>query len=416
MLDNESFNELMKDIAKDTGFVVASDDALMSSCIKVTTPLLVLNCIYGGGLPLGIISEVSGPPSSGKSTFLYQCMGNYQREYPDGVPVVYDMEASWDNDRMKLLGVDTTKVLRMKSSSIESAFGNMFKILNKISKIKEDQNKDISSFQIYDSISTGGTEKQHTAAEDGRSAFGAGSMMEAPRVIKQNLSNVLPYLEKFPVYIGLINQVFVSPGQFVSKVESGGGFGLKHICHTHITFGENKDTWSNGFIEGTTSMVKLSKSKLSPKFQEIPCYMDAKKSGRIDEVRSFIEYIIRENVGFIKAKAWWNMSETLDKIVEQYNLNKESLMKYYRNYRKDDMIQAIREDPDILNLLQIHLIDFINEIYPGQKTITEEYKNKLISKCKYFNDIKIVVNEDQVVENIEAEVIVKESESDTNDE
>lgn len=396
MLDSNSIQELIKDVAETTGFVIAEEDSLMNSCIKVTTPLYVLNCIYGGGLPLGIISEISGPPSSGKSTFLYQCMGNYQKEYPDGIPVVYDMEASWDNDRMKLLGIDTSKVLRMRSSSIESAFGNMFKILNKIEKIKEEQNKDISSFQIYDSISTGGTEKQHKAADEGNSAFGAGSMMEAPRIIKQNLSNVLPYLEKFPVYIGLINQVFVSPGMYVSKVESGGGFGLKHICHTHITFGENKDTWANGFIDGTTSMVKLSKSKLSPKFIEIPCYMDAKRSGRIDEVRSFIDYIIKDNVGFIKAKAWWNMGDTINEIILQYpqlDSRKDELSKYTRNYRKDDMISLIREDKDLINLLQIHLIDFINNIYPGQKSITDPYKNKLINDCKYFNtDIEGSVN------------------------
>lgn len=226
MLDTDMMNELIQEVAKDTGFDIASDDVLMSSNIKVKTPLLVLNCLYGGGLPLGIISEISGPPSSGKSTFLYQCMGNYQRDYPEGVPVVYDMEASWDNDRMEKLGVNTAGVLRMKSSSLEDAFEHMFKMLNKIAKLKEEKNKDITSFQIYDSISAGGTEKQHAAIEEGNNAFGAGSMMEAPRIIKQNLSNVLQYLEKFPVFIGLINQVFSNVGRFQTTVESGGGYGI----------------------------------------------------------------------------------------------------------------------------------------------------------------------------------------------
>lgn len=65
MLDSNSIQELIKDVAETTGFVIAEEDSLMNSCIKVTTPLYVLNCIYGGGLPLGIISEISGPPSSG---------------------------------------------------------------------------------------------------------------------------------------------------------------------------------------------------------------------------------------------------------------------------------------------------------------------------------------------------------------
>lgn len=164
---------------------------------------------------------------------------------------------------------------------------------------------------------------------------------------------------------------------------------LKHICHTHITFGENKDTWTNGFIEGTTSMVKLSKSKLSPKFMDIPCYMDAKQSGRIDEVRSFMDYISRDNIGFIKTGAWWNLSPTIDSMIEDYEQLKkredELKTAYCKSKRREEVYQLVREDKDLLNLFQIHLIDFVNKMYPGQKAITEGYKEILMKDCKYFS-------------------------------
>ena len=76
-LNKEFFDNLIKD----TKFVVAQDGSLMNSRNKVTTPLYAINCIYGGGLPLGIITRISGHPGSGKSTFSYQCMANYQKEY-----------------------------------------------------------------------------------------------------------------------------------------------------------------------------------------------------------------------------------------------------------------------------------------------------------------------------------------------
>jgi len=61
------------------------------------------------------------------------------------------------------------------------------------------------------------------------------------------------------------------------------------------------------------------------------------------------------------------------------------LMAYYKSIRKNDLLQAMRDDTDLLNFLQIRLIDLINDIYPLQENINGEYKKKLISECKYFN-------------------------------
>ena len=47
-----------EDLIKDTNFNLADDGSLMNSRKKVTTPLYVINCVYGGGLPLSIISPV----------------------------------------------------------------------------------------------------------------------------------------------------------------------------------------------------------------------------------------------------------------------------------------------------------------------------------------------------------------------
>lgn len=218
-------NEFFEDIIKDTNFVIAKQGSLMNSRTKILTPLTVVNCVYGGGIPLGVIGEVSGPPGSGKSTFSYQCMANYQVQCPEGVPVIYDMESSMDDSRLEILGVDTNKLLRLPATTMEEAFGSMFAILSKIAN-KYEEYPDISSFQIYDTISTGGTNKQHDAAEKGNSVMNAGGMQEQARILKQNLSNIFPYLERFPVFLGLLNQVFTQMGTYTSSVSSGGGFGI----------------------------------------------------------------------------------------------------------------------------------------------------------------------------------------------
>lgn len=385
-LNRQFFDELIKD----TEFKVASSGSLMHSRAKVSTPLYVLNCIYGGGIPLGIMSEISGTPGAGKSTFLYQCMGNYQREYEDGVSVIYDMEASMDNARLKTLGVDTERVLRLPATSMEDAFSNMFKMLNKMKALAE-KYPDISSFQIYDSLAAGGTAKQHQATSKGESAFGAGTMMEPQRIMKQNLANVLPYFEEFPVFIGLINQVFTSINAYGgASVNSGGGFGLKHFCHSHIMFTDPKDDYRNGFLMGVVSSVQLKKSKLSPKIVNIPCYIDVTQGGRIDEVDSFVRYLSDSNIGIISTGSWYKFGDYVKiKMIEKYPVLSQSTelsQILNKNIRKDDMYQLIHEDKDILNLLQIALIEFIDDIYPAQRDVNDGFQKKLIEECKFFKE------------------------------
>lgn len=378
-------NEFFEDLIKDTDFVIAKSGSLMNSRSKVTTPVLAINCIYGGGLPLGTISEISGNPGGGKSTFSYQCMANFQKEYPNGVPVVYDMESSMDDIRLRVLGVDTNKVLRQPATTLDSAFASMFTILNKLIKLNETES--VPSLQIFDTISAAGTEKQHQNTAEGKSAFGAGSMMEAPRVIKQNLMNLFPYLEKMELGIMLLNQVFTQMSQFSSKLASGGGMGLKHAAHSHITFGASKDIYENGFLVGTQSMIKLEKSKLSPKIVEIPCYIDAREGGKIDEIDSFLRYITASNIGIVKTGAWYNFKDTISEMINRYpELDTTKLNSLKINYRKDDFYSLVHEEPDLLKLLMIALIDFINNIYPAQSAINSDYKYQLVSECSYFTD------------------------------
>lgn len=389
-LGSDFFSELMKE----TEFNFASnDESSKFSDLKVTTPLSVLNCIYGGGLPLRAISEISGLPSSGKSTFLYQCLGNYQREYAeDGIPVIYDMETSMDNDRLRALGVDTSRVLRLPSTNIEDAFSNMFKMLNKVRELKKVK-PNVSTFQIYDSISTGGTEKQHTEVEKGNSAYGEGTMMtsmQIPKILKQNLNNVLPYMEEFPSYYGLINQVFTQMQGYTTTVNSGGGYGLKHLCHLRIFFSQPKDDYDkdNGFLVGTISEVKLDKSRFSPKISGIPCYIDVTKGGLIDEVESFVMYLIKEGIRLINVGSWYSFGKFIleDMMLKypQLSQNAEFCDIINKKYRKDDMSALIKDNENLYIFLQIALIDFIDSIYPMQREKNGNYQKLLISKCSYL--------------------------------
>lgn len=416
-----TIDEMFEQLVKNSDFVMADTGSLMGSCMKVTTPLYVINCIYGGGLPLGVMTEISGPPASGKSTFSYQCLGNYQKEYPDGIPVIYDMEASMDVSRLEVLGVNTRRCLRKQADTIDKAFAAMFKSLNEILELKK-KKPNITTFQIYDSLSSGGTNKQHEKTSEGESAFNAGSMMEAPRIIKQNLANVITYFEHFPMFLGLINQVFMQGiGTYVPKAESGGGFGLKHLCHAHIKFFKGEEVYENGFLMGNISKVNLEKSKLSPKFIDIPCYIDAASGGKIDEIDSLIRYLISDKVGLIQAGAWYKIDGLIDSMAARYpqliDNNSpdcdviEPLRSFKKSYRKAEFYDVVRANPDLVLFFQIALIDFIDNIYPMQRNVNGDYQKQLMSECAYFNQ----GNTDDVTNDIDTLDVSEDSVNDIND-
>lgn len=156
----EVYNNALEALVTGTEFKIGSEVQVLTTRPKVRTPVEVLNCLLGGGIPFGTVLQAYGPPKSSKSTWLYQMMGIFQKEYPDGVAVVVDTEASGDTERLEFLGVDTKRLLRLPATSIETGFLSLLKMLE--NKSKSDKLKDIPVFVIWDSISKGLAQENST--------------------------------------------------------------------------------------------------------------------------------------------------------------------------------------------------------------------------------------------------------------
>ena len=133
----QSSGNLIADLINGTEFKFIGQDGelgkgSLSDKPKVETPLYALNDLLGGGLPLGAILEVYGPNAAGKSSFMYETLGNFQRQYPNGVAFIIDSEASTDDARLRQLGVDPSRAPRMGASSLEDGFEQINKILKKM--------------------------------------------------------------------------------------------------------------------------------------------------------------------------------------------------------------------------------------------------------------------------------------------
>lgn len=144
-------NDLIADLIKGTEFEAMSNESVgLTNRPKARTPLDILNAFFGGGLPLGSIIEVFGPNAGGKSTFTYSTVGMFMDDFPDGVVLLLDAEATTDYDRLVALGVKhPERILRLKIKTLEDGFEQITKVLAKLDK---PELKDVPIIILWDGL------------------------------------------------------------------------------------------------------------------------------------------------------------------------------------------------------------------------------------------------------------------------
>lgn len=81
-----------------------------------------IDCITGGGYPLGRIIEIFGPASSGKTTGCYHAIAQAQKMFPDKFCAFVDSEYSFDAQYAEALGVNVSELVVAQPDSGTDAF------------------------------------------------------------------------------------------------------------------------------------------------------------------------------------------------------------------------------------------------------------------------------------------------------
>lgn len=87
----------------------------------IATGVAAVDFGLGGGIPKNRISEIRGPYSAGKSTLAYTSMAEFQREDPNNLCAMIDLERAYDPAYAGFRGVDNDRVLLVSADSGEQA-------------------------------------------------------------------------------------------------------------------------------------------------------------------------------------------------------------------------------------------------------------------------------------------------------
>lgn len=116
-----TIDEMMKKADKTYGVGVMQKGLKLVECDRLSTGLFPLDLSMGGGFPVGKISEIFGPESSGKTNICLKTIATYQKHNPNMNVVFIDCENSLDPNWANTLGVDTDAMYIIRPTHAEAA-------------------------------------------------------------------------------------------------------------------------------------------------------------------------------------------------------------------------------------------------------------------------------------------------------
>ena len=242
-----SESEAQKEMAKHFGvdsFFMSGDNVILDKVLHVRTGSPSLDAALGiGGIPRGRIVQFAGKESSGKTMLALSCIKSYLDENPANTAMFIDAEFTYDPEWAEFLGVDTKRVMVIKTNEAKKIFDGLIGIPNPKSKIGKKKMKGILDFVregtdpkfanlgiiVLDSIATLSTPQE----ED--SEAGKMNIASLARFLTTELKKLTPVLSETNVTFIGINQIRETIGvMYGPSTSSPGGRALKHACSVMV--------------------------------------------------------------------------------------------------------------------------------------------------------------------------------------
>jgi recombination protein RecA len=252
----------------------------------LTTGSLAIDLALGaGGLPLGRITEVYGPESSGKTTFCLSVIAEAQRK--GGLAAFIDVEHALDPKYARIVGVNLDDLLVSQPDSGEDALNIMETLIrsNSIDVI------------VLDSVAALVTK----AELDGQ--MGDATVGSQARLMSQAMRRLTAVVSKTKCVCIFTNQIREKIGvMFGSPETTSGGRALKFFASIRIDI-RRKDQIKTpeGRVIGNRTKIKVVKNKIAPPFTE--CEFDIMYDEGISKIGSLIDLGIEHKI--LEKKGAW---------------------------------------------------------------------------------------------------------------
>lgn len=257
MTDLHEFLTIANKTFGDNTAVIIDENSKVDIDVVSTGVEAIDEALGVGGIPRGRISEVYGKEATGKTTL---CLQAIARAHKDGLNAAYvDAEHALSYERMKALGVDTSKLVLSQPQSGEQAleFVEMAVRSGKFAII------------VVDSVAAL-TPEAEVQKEMGESVMGVHA-----RLMSQAMRKLTAPVAKHNVALVFTNQTRAKIGGYVVGETTTGGNALKFYCSVRIklqSIGKIKD--GSGVQIANKIRMTVVKNKLAVPYKVIEYQID----------------------------------------------------------------------------------------------------------------------------------------------
>jgi len=293
--------------------LIKMDETSFTQVPKVSSGIVGLDDILGGGYGYGRIVEIYGPESSGKTTIALEAIAETQRK--GGLAAFIDTEHALDPVYATSLGVDMSSLWLSQPGGAEEA-------LEIIRKLIEAQAVDLI---VLDSVAA----LSPTQEQD--KEMGESTMAVVARLMSTFCRIVVGRLNKTKTRLIALNQTRDKIGGYGGKTTPGGN-ALKFYASQRL---EIRKTETNSVGDEAISnmvLVKVIKNKLAPPFK-FRTFMLRFGVG-IDKYNDILELAV-ENKIIKKAGAWYSYND------EKVGQGSEKSIQFLKD--NDDFFDIIKE-------------------------------------------------------------------------
>ena len=267
-IDMKDYNTI--DLGKEMGLTLLSDSNKADITNIIPTMVPQYDRILGGGIPLGRLTEVYGLTGSGKSTFAVH-LSRITTQL--GVITIWiDIEGTADNQRMKQLGVDVSKLFTIQAgegrlkNTVELSVETVGKELEYWIDTFNEKAPGVPILFIWDSLGATRTAKE---IEGGIDEKQMGLKASATQKV---INAITPKLNDTNTGLVIINQARddMNAGMYGDPIKSTGGRAFEHGASLRIKVTKGAEsglkqtdvTTGKPTYRGHVMRIETKKSKL----------------------------------------------------------------------------------------------------------------------------------------------------------
>jgi len=296
----DSLNKKFKKEGRVAYFLDGSEDTPTDLTEWISTGSSLLDLAISnrpeGGIPVGRITEITGLEASGKSLVAAHLLANTQKK--GGLAVYIDTENAMNEEFLRAIGIDVSKMLYIQLEAVEDIFDVMENIIYKI----KESNKDKLVTIVVDSVAAATTKVEQAAdyEKDGWATSKAIILSKAMRKITQLIGRervALVFTNQLRVKLGVsFGDIYTTSG--------GKALGFHASCRLRLKAVGQIKAKINGFeqVIGIKTRAKVVKNRMGPPLREAEFHI-LFESG-IDDYGSWLQVMKDYNL-VAQGGAWY---------------------------------------------------------------------------------------------------------------